>query len=251
MRHAHPAIHSLSLSTCLLLGPISCATAQLASAPAHAAAEHRQATITVTGVARVQAPPEELHLSLAVVTKSTKAADALELNSRTMKRVVSALKKLDLSEKAITTVQVSVQPDVRYDKNLGQQIVGYIVQNSVRVKSAKLDLAGEIIQAGVDAGASTASSMFFALKDEAPYRAQAIASATRSARAQADAAAAAAGVHIVRVQAIQIGAMGGGPAPMMRNMAGAVSAVASAPPPPVTPGDITVRATITITFAIE
>lgn len=227
----------------------ACASAQ--AQPARDDAREHAAFITVAASAQIKAPPDEVRIDLAVITKAASPGDALDDNSKRMERVMGALLDLGLARKEIETTRVAVRPDFRYDQREGQRIVGYIVENHVRATTANLDLAGAIIQKGVDAGASSVASVAFGLADEQPQRLKAIADATRRARAEADAAAQAAGVRIVRVRSIQIGGgVSAPPYPLTRAMGAETLAVAPTEPP-VSPGDITVSATITATFEIE
>ena len=72
--------------------------------------------------------------------------------------------------------------------------------------------------------------------------------AGREARAQADAAAAALGVRLGRVLSAQAG--GGAPPPMPMPMMRQME-MASSVTTPIEPGEVTVRAALTVTFEIE
>ena len=97
----------------------------------------------------------------------------------------------------------------------------------------------------VGSGATSVGGLRFDLRDRAAAEREALRLAVQDARSRADAAAAGAGVQVVRVLRIEEQRMfEPGPRPMMRQMA-ADSMAADAPP--ITPGTIEIRSTVTLT----
>ena len=210
--------------------------------------------LTVTGEAALEKPADQLHISLAVVSNNPEAAKAVSENSRKMNRVIDALKRLGLTEKEYETGHFSITP--RYQprpRNSGNdwkpQIIGYTVENSLNIKTTQLSLIGDIIEDGVDAGANSVSSISFDLADRRKHRAEAIREATMNARADAEALAQAAGVKLVRVLSVNLdGARSPSPMPMEKVFM--ARGAADSAPPPIQPGDVTVRANVTLVYEI-
>lgn len=229
------------LAGALTLMPITRARAQ--SEPAFP-------TLTVTGQGSAFVRPDELRISFAVITQGATVGEALSENSRLANRVIEALKREGVEEKDIQTTDFSIFPRYSNERKGDQPpaIVGYTVQNQVRVKTADLESAGELIEAGVSAGANSVSGIQFTASDEAGLYDQAIAKAASDARRKANALAAAAGVRIVRVVSIDLEpSFSQMPRPMYaaREMAMADGA------PPIEPGEVQSQATVRIVFQIS
>lgn len=208
-------------------------------------------TLTATGQGSAFVAPDELRISFAVVTEGDTVGDALGENSRLARRVVDALKRKGVEEKDIQTTDFSIQPKYSYGRNNDQPptIVGYRVQNQVRVKSADMEAAGDLIEAGVEAGANSVSGVQFTVSDEAGLYDQAVAKAAADARRKATALAAAAGVRIVRIVSIDLEpSYRPGPRPMA---ASRVAAMAQDAAPPIEPGEVQSQATLRIVFQIS
>jgi uncharacterized protein YggE len=116
----------------------------------------------------------------------------------------------------------------------------------VTVNTGALDLVGALIDSAIAAGANRVNSLNFSVKDDAKARTEAIAIATRDARAQAQALASALDVKLGKVlKATTLSQER--PIPI-RGRAMAMSANVATP---VEPGEVTVPATVSLTFEIE
>ncbi len=228
------------------------AGASVSRAAEPAGAEPAPPILVVTGSAQVDFPPDELRMGIAVVTQADQAARAMEDNSRAAARVIEALQRKGLKKEEVTTGRFNVHPvyaEVRPGSGGVPRIAAYRVENMVEAKTGRLDLAGELIQAGIEAGANRVDSISFGLADPRSKRSEVIAKAAKAARADADAAAAAAGVTITGVRKVTVDSAGGPivPMPVMRNFAMEAQAMA----PPINPADVTVTASVTIEYFIK
>jgi uncharacterized protein YggE len=212
-------------------------------------------TLTVRGDAELHKPADQMRLEVGVVTEDAEPSKALDLNSRRMQDVIKALQKAGLTEKEYETGRFSVRPQYeRRPRNAGAdwqpRITGYEVSNALSVRTRKLDLAGKLIEAANEAGANSIDSITFDLADPRTHRAEAIATATKNARADAATLAEAAGVRLVRIVSISLDDAGW--RPPVASMARAGLAVAEAGgAPPIAPGEVTVRAAVTIVYEIR
>lgn len=209
-------------------------------------------SLTVAGQAHLERPADELRLEVAVVTEAVEADAATATNSERMERVLAALSRAGLESGEATTGRFSVSP--RYGPRPPQpqadwrpEIVGYRVDNSIQVETAKIELAGRLIDAAVRAGANSVRSISFGLADERAYRKEAIAEATAHARADALAVAEAAGVRLGRLLSARLDDAAAPPVPVRMH---AESLVATASAPPIEPGDVGIHARVTLTYEI-
>lgn len=213
------------------------------------------ATLTVSGEAEVERPADQLRLRLGVVTDAEDAQVAMEENSRRMNDVVEAVQKAGLTKDEYETGQFQIQPRYSQPPRGGHQqdwkpsIVGYQVINRIIIKTKKLEATAELLQAATEAGANSIDSIDFDLADRRKHRAEAIAAATKNARSDAKALAEAAGQRLVRVLSINLD-HAFTPPPQPMHMRARTLEMAEAETPPINPGDVTIRATVTIVYEI-
>jgi uncharacterized protein YggE len=231
------------------------AAAALAFAPAAPAraqqAEARFPTLTVTGQGSVSVRPDELRISFAVITEAATVGDALDENSRLARKVIDALKRKGVEDDDIQTTDFSIFPRYSNERkpNESPEIIGYRVQNQVRVKTSDMAAAGDLIEAGVGAGANSVAGIQFTVSDEESVYEQAISAAAGDARRKATVLAEAAGVRIVRIVSIDLEpTFGGGPRPMF---AAADMRMAAEGAPPIEPGEVQTDARVRIVFQIS
>ena len=108
---------------------------------------------------------------------------------------------------------------------------------------------GEVIDLAVSGGATAVHNVRFDLKQREALEREALKRATADARARAEAAAAGAGRSIDRV--VRIEEPTGRPMPPQPMMMMREAAAAAAPPTPVVPGELEIRATVTLTATLK
>jgi uncharacterized protein YggE len=120
----------------------------------------------------------------------------------------------------------------------------------VRIKTAKLDEVGKLIDAAMQAGANNINRLLFTLKDEEAARLDALRQASAKAKFKAEAIAASLGLKVLRIAAVTEGERSFQPiyrqAPMARG-----EALAAQAPTPVEPGTVDVRSTVTLTAEVS
>jgi uncharacterized protein len=204
-------------------------------------------TIEVDGSGETRTSPDTVDLDLAIDTHAKTAEEAANLNAALATKVIDALKTKLGDKGKITTGGYSLNPDYSQRPNENPTIVGYNAQNSVTVHTGALDLVGALIDTAIAAGANRVNSLNFSVKDDTKARTDSIAIATRDARAQAEALAAALDVKLGKVlKATTVSEAR--PIPIRMGRAMAMSANVATP---VEPGEVTVPATVSLTFEIE
>jgi uncharacterized protein len=212
------------------------------------AAESSARTIVVSGSGEAQARPDLANLSFAIETHAPTAADASGRNAALAQKVIDALKAALAGKGKVSTGGYSLTPDYEQTQHrTTPKIIGYNAQNSIIVQTGAMDLLGKLIDAAVAAGANRVNYLNFSLKDDTRARIEAIDTASRDAQAQARALAASLGVKLGRVvKATTVAESRPMPMPEFRGMA-----MASAPSTPIEPGEMTIPATVTLTYEIE
>ena len=157
-------------------------------------------TIFVTGRGEVQVAPDRARVQVGMETQAKTSQLAAQENNRKQAAILAAIRKLGIADANIQTLNYSVSPMQRYDDKLRRVVIdGYQVSNIVQVETDKLELAGPIIDAGLNNGANRVAGLDFFVKDRAKAQDQALTEAVASARRQAEVAAKAAGGTIVEL----------------------------------------------------
>ncbi len=230
---------------------VALATTAITASPVRAADSSAPPprTIRVSGSGETEAAPDYATLSLAIETHAATAAEAAGRNGELAQKVADAL-KAKLGDKGKTwTGGYSLYPEYANElrPNAKPVVVGYRAENSITVETGSLDLVGPLIDAAIGAGANRINSLDFNLRDETRARSEAIARAAHDAQAQALALANALGVKLGPILTATTQSEIG-PRPLMMR---AMAMSATAAPTPIQPGQITVPATVSITYEIQ
>jgi uncharacterized protein YggE len=224
----------------------------LMSAPVMAQpTDPRPARLSVNGVGSVSRSPDEAIVSFTIVTDDPNAARAASANNATYTALLGKLRALGIPASAIRTTGYSLRYNPRPPHPNPQSVERYgsIVSRNVTVTSDRTDQAGPIVDAAVAAGVSDIGDVAFAIRDQrAAYR-DALAAAVADAQAQAQTLAGATHVRLGRILAVTPSSP---IIPVRESVLLSRSPAAAAPPIPtdVQPSDLTVRATVTLTYAI-
>ena len=205
--------------------------------------------VVASGVATVKRAPDQAFVTFTTESRAARPAEAQKLNAQAMAQVQEAVKRAGIPTDAVRTLSFNLREDVDW-VNGKRTSRGYVVSNAIEVRADKLDDLGRLLDAAVTAGATNVSNIRFELKDRSGAEREAVRLAVADARSRADAAAEGAGTKVVNVVRIEETSDRNMPPPMpMMRMAEA--RVAAAPETPVVAGEIEIRATVTLTAAIE
>lgn len=195
-------------------------------------------TLTVSGVASVDAVPNEAQMSFGAETRRATAQAAVAANGDAMRKIINALR--DAGGRELATQWVSVYP---YTDEAGQ-VNGFAASNSVSAVSNVGD-APKLIDAATAAGANQISGPGLSSSNAEELYRQALAKAVDAARLNAEALAKASGRSLGSITAIVEGG-GDSPEPMYRTAAGAADSST-----PIVPGEQKTSATVTVTFSLR
>lgn len=209
-----------------------------------------QDTVTVTAVGRVEGRPDLASISFGVRGTDPSAQDAMDLLARRQKALIDALHGLGLGEEEVTTGNISLRRNCRYNRDLERTVCrGYIARTSVRAETTDLDQVGKIIDTGVRAGAGSLHGVSFERTEDDAAIAEALAQAIDLATAKAQALADRAGRDLGRVMVIE---EGGARRPVFSEAQGLRAAAAGfSSDIVVNPPDEVTRVVIVVTFALN
>jgi uncharacterized protein YggE len=206
-------------------------------------------TIEVTGNGEAHVTPDVASLNLAIETHAPTAQQSAGQNAALAQKVVDALTKKLQSKGKVWTGGYSLYPEYNEPRpNEKPVVTGYRAENSITVETGEIGMLGGLIDTAIEAGANRINFLNFTLRDETQARSKAIALAAKDAQAQAESLARSLGVKLGPVVKATTQAEER-PMPVMRM--GAMAMASSAAPTPVQPNEVTVPATVSITYQIE
>ena len=206
---------------------------------APAAAVAGSSTVEVTGEAELRLPPDQAVLSLGVTTEGPTAREAMDKNATLMTAVMAALTSAGFTVKDVQTQAVSLHPVMDYRPNEQPRIIGYRASNTAQVTTRDPATIGRALDAGVQAGANVSAGLSFTLADARAAETQALRLAVQDAQQRATAMAEAVGKKVTRIVEVRaVDAERIVPRPEVM----ASRAAAAAPPTPIEPGLVTIRA---------
>lgn len=208
------------------------------------AAEPRTLSLTATG--SVVAVPDIARLSVGVSARAVTAQAATAEVAQRTGAVLAALAAAGIADADRQTRHVGLYPlHAREERGAALRIEGYEARQDLAVTVRDLAALGPLLDSLLAAGAGTFGGIAFdvadreTLLDEA--RRRAVAEAQRMGALMADATGGRLGAPL----SLTLAADHGGPMPMMR------AAMADAATMPVAEGEITLTATVSVTFALD
>jgi uncharacterized protein YggE len=239
VRHL-PSVLLLTLALHAVPAP---ASAQTPSTPAA-----EPSVVVTTGQGVIKRAPDQAWVTIAAESRAKTPAEVQKLNADAMSAVLAKLKDVGLPAEAIQTSAYELRPEFDYANNR-QTLRGYVARNALEVRVDDLPKLGQVLDVAVAAGATQVSGIRFDLKDRTGAAQTALQRAVADARAQAETAAQAAGLKVDRVVRLEVQReMISPPRPMMMAMR---SEMAVSAEPPVAPGELEVRAVVTLTTAVK
>jgi len=182
-----------------------------------------------------------------VETRNRDLSKALAENNARAEKIIQALRRDGIAEEDIRTANFAVREDRRYDNNGNLVSREYVVTNSLLVTVRDLDKLGVALNDALAAGANRMDNLTFTSSQMDEARLEAKLAAVADARRQAEAVAKAAGVTLEAVQTITFGYA----TPVRQPVYKAEMAAEAPAQVPVSPGEMTITATVTMVFLIR
>ncbi len=228
-----------------LIGSATVAAACMLALHANALAQERQPPhLTVTGEASVTVPPDSVLIRTGVTTQGKTAKEASDTNAKASQALLAALRGAGIDDKDIQTTRLSLQPTYESSITSGRgRINGFNASNQVTIKVRDVAKLADIIDRVVAAGATDIGGIEFLVSSPSraldPVRPEAYADARRKAEIYAKAA----GATLGRVLAFSEDQAAIDAAPMVMRAASAA--------PAISPGEKTLRLTVTVSYELN
>lgn len=224
-------------------------TATMTSAPGAQAQQPQsspETRIVVIGEGSVTVTPDYAHLTSGVTTTAKTVKEAIDASSKLMTAITAALVASGIAQKDIQTARFSVQPVFAHEPRTEPRLTGYRVVNQVSVTIRQISKTAEIIDRLATAGVTDIGSVSFLVSDTSKAVDQAREAAVVDARRKAEIYARASGVRLGQVKWITEDL--GFALDDFRFKGTLLSASVSVP---LSTGEDTLRAKITVGFEIE
>jgi uncharacterized protein len=181
-------LFALVLPTGKVMGATPEPTAQLVTADCDASR-----SVHVTGSAQVNVTPDRALVQLGVVSNATTVAAVEQANTKAIQQVMAAIKEQGVEAKDIATDLYMIEPV--YENYDSLSIKGYRINNTVAVTVREVSKTSAIVAAALTAGANQVNDIGFYTSELRKYRDQARELAMNAAKEKADALATAAGAE--------------------------------------------------------
>ena len=208
-------------------------------------------TVTVSAVGTVEGRPDLAAVSFGIRAVAPTGSGAIDELARRQDAVIDALENgLGLADDAVRTGNISVRRNCRYDRELERTVCnGYQARTTVRAETRSLDQVGDIIDAGIDAGASALEGVSFERTENDEAIQEALTQAMQLARAKGEALAAAEQRNLGRVMVIE---EGGAQRPIFSNASfDSARGVAAGSGIDIDPRNDITRVIIVVTYALD
>lgn len=205
--------------------------------------------VVVVGEGQVTAVPDRAWITIGAESRAPSPREAQRRNNELMRPVQEKLRGAGLPADAIRTTGYDVQYEWDFvnNKRVGR---GYVARNTIEVRVDSIDRVGDLLEIAAGSGATALGGIRFDIKDQAKLEREALRLAVLDARAKADAAAAGAGRSIDRILRVEEQGVDVPPMPvrMMRQSAQAAQADFA---PPISAGQMEIRARATVTVVLK
>lgn len=150
------------------------------------AVAYPQNTITVTGLGTVQGAPDLASVDVGVDVTRPAVSDAFTEANTTLQAIMDALTALGIAPEDIQTSNLSVYNTTNFNPETGSDERGYTVSNIVHVIVRDVTQVEAVIDAAINAGATSLYGLSFDIADRSALETQAREQAIQDAQARAE-----------------------------------------------------------------
>jgi uncharacterized protein YggE len=218
--------------------------------------------ISVSGSAEVKVAPDEIYLRVGVETRHESLDEAKRQNDEAVSKALTFLKVSDVKEKDIQTDYIGIEPYYGGDSPRTKPLY-YTVRKTIQIKLTKIESFEDILAGLLTNGVNTVQGIEFRTSQLRKHRDTARAMAIKAAKEKADALATELGVKRGKVYSINANEWGGWWNPYggywggrygggtFQNAVQNVSGTAETGDSPLSIGQISVSASVNVSFLIE
>ncbi|MDR2000460.1 MAG: SIMPL domain-containing protein [Zoogloeaceae bacterium] len=171
--------------------------------------ENQPHTISVMGEATVQVIPDRVVLSVGIESIDRSLAIARAANEKAIKKVLSAMRELNIPERNLNTDYISLSTQTHHDNDCDRQdgrerlMRCYVVRRTLTIDLRDVSKFDKVLSTALDAGVTDVHDIQFLTTEVRKYRDQARTMAIRAAREKANLFVREAGTEITSVISIK------------------------------------------------
>lgn len=240
-KHLTRVLTACGCALALCLGLAACGSGSVAPT----AETHTGITVSASG--KVKVVPDVCNFSVTVTAQGNSAAEAQRAAAKPVKDVIKTLRDLGVAEKDIQTTYTDTSPVWNEDGETDE----YESRTVLQVSNVPVEDAGAFMQAATDAGATEVGSLEYSASSYQDAYDQALTEAVEAAKPKAEAIAKASGVRLGKVISVSEGYQDMTYANYDGIPLAKGEAEEAAGGIDLAPGEVTVEAQITITYAIN
>jgi len=209
-----------------------------------AVAPSTNSTMSVNADATVERAPDRATVTVAAVGRGETAEAARNNLSGDAEAITAALEDEGAS---VTSSRFQIRPEYEESRE-GREQVGYVAIHTVEAETSDVQTAGTLIDAAVDAGADRVEGVRYSLSEETRQdaREEALTTAMDNARTDAEVVAAAEGRSIGDAVTVQTSDRG---RPVVYETAAYAGDAGGRTN--IEPGDVTVDASVSVTYELK
>lgn len=167
--------------------------------------DDKRGTISVTGTASENYPPDTSEIILAIENTAMTVSQATQKNNTISEKTINRLKKILKPEEGdtIKTSSYSLQPTYEYDQNSRKnKFIGYKVTNQLTVKTKQLMNVGKLIDSATEEGVNRVDNISFTISDNKDICKHLLRQAAERAKSEAEVVAQSLGTKLVGIKDI-------------------------------------------------
>jgi uncharacterized protein YggE len=208
---------------------------------------HEPKIVKTTGTAELKVTPDQATIQVGVERQSATAKYAKTEVARTSRKILAALKELKVDDKDIQTAYLYLDPMIDYRK--GVRITNFTAEQSLSVTVRDLSKLDTVMDAVISAGANHIGGIEYQSSELRRYKDEARDSAAQAAREKAEALAKALGNQIGKTYSIvEVPEAQGYSGPIAGMTANTSLEDYRSRGPSTAPGQLTVKASVVISF---
>lgn len=165
--------------------------------------DDKRGTISVTGTASDNYPPDTAEIVFAVENGAMTVAQAIRSNNIISEKVIDGLKKLIRAGQGdtIKTTSYSLQPIYEYDQiTRKNHFKEYKIINQITLKTNQISNAGKFIDRAIEEGANRVDNIMFSLSKSGNYCKPLLQEAAENAKSEAETVARSLGAETVGIK---------------------------------------------------
>jgi uncharacterized protein YggE len=217
-------------------------------------------TISISGEAEIRVVPDEVIITLGVETFDRVLKVSKAANDDRIRRAIAVARDADVPADHIQTDYLGVEP--RYNRgDIALDLTGYVVRRTVVIRLRDLKKFEDLITAELEAGVTHVHGVEFRTTDLRAHRDRARTMALTAAREKAGLLAREAGLKLGRITSIGEASFGyassygsgwgGRFSGMSQNTVQSLGGASLGTDTTLAPGQISIRAQVSVSFALE